>query len=144
MRLVESAPGLLPKIAISAALISLVVVSIHLAPPPSPPYKMVDEVALRPSLWDGERVRVHGWVKPGTIIHATADLHVFTLERSGEAMRVWYRGPLPDTFKDQSEAIVLGTVLREGGTWWLSAVEVMTKCGQKYEGDPVIRNTEFR
>jgi cytochrome c-type biogenesis protein CcmE len=144
MRHVEPAPGMLPKIAISAALIALVVVSIHLAPEPSPPYKMVDEVALRPTRWDGERVRLHGWVKPGTIVHVANDLHVFTLQRNGEAMRIWYRGTVPDTFKDQSEAIVLGTVLREDGTWWLAATELMTKCGGRYEGDPRIRNSKFQ
>lgn len=145
MRHFELAPGLLPKIAISVALIALVMVTIHLAPAPSPPYKMVDEVALRPSSWEGERVRLHGWVKPGTIVHVANDLHVFTLQRNGESMRIWYRGIVPDTFKDQSEAIVLGTVLHEDGTWWLAATELMTKCGGKYEADPaVMRNKKFQ
>ena len=135
---------MLPKIAISAALIALAVVSIHLAPEPSPPYKMVDEVAMRPLAWEGERVRLHGWVKPGTIVHVANDLRVFTLQRNGESMQVWYRGLVPDTFRDQSEAIVLGTVLHEDGRWWLVASELMTKCGGKYEGDPQIRNTRFQ
>jgi cytochrome c-type biogenesis protein CcmE len=144
MRHVEPAPGLLPKIAISVALIALVIVTIHLAPAPSPPYKMVDEVALRPEMWDGDRVRLHGWVKAGTIVHVANDLHVFTLERNGAWIRIWYRGLVPDTFKDQSEAIVLGRVLREDGTWWVSATELMTKCGGKYEGDVNRENTKFQ
>ncbi len=143
MRHVEPAPGLLPKIAISVALIALVMVTIHLAPAPSPPYKMVDEVALRPAPWSGERVRLHGWVKAGTIVHVANDLHVFTLERNGESMRIWYRGTVPDTFKDQAEAIVLGTVLREDGTWWLAATELMTKCGGKYDSNPNLKNPKF-
>lgn len=143
MRHVEPTPGILPKIAISAALISLAMVAVHLAPAPSPPYKMVDEVAIRPAPWDGERVRLHGWVKPGTIIHIRSDLHVFTLERHGQALRVWYRGYVPDTFRDQAEAVVSGTVLREDGTWWVSATELMTKCGGKYEGR-AIQNTKFQ
>jgi cytochrome c-type biogenesis protein CcmE len=88
-------------------------------------------------------VRLHGWIKAGTIIHVGSDLHAFTLQRNGQAMRVWYRGQVPDTFRDQSEAIVLGTVLREDGTWWLSATEVMTKCGGKYDGGSRNRNTKF-
>ncbi|MEO7096122.1 MAG: cytochrome c maturation protein CcmE, partial [Polyangiales bacterium] len=109
-----------------------------------PPYKMVDEVALRPMRWDGERVRLHGWVKAGSIVHVANDLHVFTLGRNGESMRIWYRGTVPDTFKDQSEAIVLGTVLREDGVWWLAATELMTKCGGKYEGNPNLKDTKFQ
>jgi cytochrome c-type biogenesis protein CcmE len=143
MRHVEPAPGMLPKIAISAALIALATAVAHLAPEPRPPYMMVDEVAIRPVPWDGERVRLHGWIKAGTIIHVGSDLHAFTLQRNGQAMRVWYRGQVPDTFRDQSEAIVLGTVLREDGTWWLSATEVMTKCGGKYDGGSRNRNTKF-
>jgi cytochrome c-type biogenesis protein CcmE len=61
---------------------------------------------------------------------------VFTLEGAGGSMRIWYRGILPDTFRDQAEAVVLGTVVREDGTWWLAATELMTKCGGKYDGSP--------
>ncbi len=144
MRYAEPPPGILPKVAISAALIALAVVAIHLAPEPSPPYTMVDEVALRPARWDGERVRVHGWVTPGTIVHVGADLHVFSLQRNGQSLRIWYRGPVPDTFIDQSEAVLLGTVVKEDGTWWLAATDLRTKCGGKYDGSERFKDAKYR
>lgn len=144
MRHAESTPGTLPKIAISAALIALVVAAIHLAPAPRPPYEMVDAVMRAPARWEGERVRIHGWVKPGTIREVTSDLHVFTLYRAGYAVRVWHHGAVPDTMRDGSEVIVDGTVDRAGKAWWVSSTAVFAKCPTKYEGFPVGPPERFR
>lgn len=141
MRHVETTPGTLPKIAISAALIALAIAAIHLAPAPTPPYKMVDEVARSVAHWDGKRVRLHGGVRPGTIVHVTDSVHVFTLQRNGEAMRIWHTGAVPDTFHDGAEVIVSGTVQGR----WVSSTEVFAKCATRYEGQfPVGPRTKFQ
>ncbi len=135
MRHAESTPGLMPKIAISAALIALAVTAIHLAPAPTPPYRMVDDVASDPASWEGRTVRLHGWVKPGSIVHITSDFTIFTLERRGHALRVWHTGPVTDLLRDQYEVVVTGRVERAGRAVWVASTDVFGKCASKYGGE---------
>ncbi len=144
MRNAELPPGILPKIAISAGLIALVVAAVHLAPAPAPPYKMVDEVVRSPDAWEGKRVRLHGWIKPGSIVRVTNDLNLFTIQRGGLALRVWHAGPVPDTLRDGWEVIATGRIERERGRLWLASDEVMGKCATRYEGFPVSPPERFR
>src|ERR1041384_6531516 len=76
------------------------------------------------------RLRVAGNVLPGSIrqVGTSAD---FTLVENGEIVRVKYKGsePPPDTFKDNSQALVLGTYGKDGV---FHATELQAKCASKY------------
>jgi cytochrome c-type biogenesis protein CcmE len=106
---------------------------------PQPSYFLVEDLSasgLRAH--EGEDLRVHGFVVAGTIAQHLADpsTHSFMLASRGVALRVVLHGALPDTFKDQSEAVVTGRLVQRDGHWTLEGDEVMTKCGGKYEGTP--------
>ena len=83
-----------------------------------------------------KRLRVGGNVVPGSI-HQSGTFADFTLvevdpqtkERS--ELRVSYKGsePPPDTFKDNSQALVLGELGKDGV---FHAREIQAKCASKY------------
>jgi cytochrome c-type biogenesis protein CcmE len=79
-------------------------------------------------------LRVAGNVAPGSIhrIGAGAD---FQLIEQGKLLTVQYRGsePPPDTFKDDSQALAVGTYGHDGV---FHATEVQAKCASKYAPAP--------
>jgi len=143
MPIVETPPGMIARVAASAVLIGAALTAMHLAPAPTPPYKMVDQVAFRPAFWEGQRLSIHGYVVAGTIVDVTPNIHGFVLMKNGARLRVWYDGELPDTFRDQSEAVVSGTLRHEDDGWLFDASQLSTKCGGKYEGGPREKSTKF-
>src|SRR5262245_27748693 len=77
------------------------------------------------------RLRVAGTVVPGSIEHQGFQTR-FRIEQAGTVIPVLYTGkdPLPDTFKDESQAVVEGTYHRDGT---FEAGKVQAKCASKYE-----------
>jgi cytochrome c-type biogenesis protein CcmE len=79
-------------------------------------------------------LRVAGNVQPGSIhrIGAGAD---FKLVEQGKLLQVEYRGsePPPDTFKDDAQALAVGTFGHDGV---FHATEVQAKCASKYAPAP--------
>lgn len=75
-------------------------------------------------------LRVAGIIQPGSI-HRNGTNADFVLDQSGRTLRVDYRGsePPPDTFKDNAQALALGTLGRDGV---FHASEVQAKCASKY------------
>jgi cytochrome c-type biogenesis protein CcmE len=126
------------KVLVSALGIGLAAAVMYYTPSPAPPYKMVDDVVDHLADFDGTTLRVHGYVRAGSIVRLTPNLAVFAVEKQGKQLVVWHDGPLPDTFKDQSEVIATGTLRGEV----MTADVVMAKCAVKYEGGPV-RTTRF-
>ena len=80
------------------------------------------------------RMRVSGTVRPGSIARYTGRVD-FVLEEQGKPLAVSYTGtePLPDTFVDNSQALVEGK-LAANGTF--VAEKVQAKCASKYEPAP--------
>lgn len=76
------------------------------------------------------RLRVAGIVQPGSIRRSGTNAE-FTLLEEGRTMRVSYKGsePPPDTFKDESQALVEGTYGRDGV---FHAKKIQAKCASKY------------
>ena len=115
-------------------------------------YKMVDELMTQPGQsgettvderWVGKTMRVHGYVEAGSIkedIVAQKTVRTFTLEHKGKTIKVKHEGPKPDTFKDLSEVVAKGTIVKEGDRYVLEATELMAKCPSKYEGAPGNKN----
>ena len=80
------------------------------------------------------RIRVGGTVAPGSIRRVTGRVD-FVLEGEGKALPVSYVGtePLPDTFIDKSQALVEGSLAKNGS---FVAEHVQAKCASKYEAAP--------
>jgi cytochrome c-type biogenesis protein CcmE len=101
-------------------------------------YHLVDDlVASGLRAHEGEVVRVHGYVVTGSLERLDGDdaLHRFLLVWGGVALRAEVRGPLPDTFRDQAEVIVTGTLVQRDG-WRIEGTAVIAKCSDRYEAGP--------
>jgi cytochrome c-type biogenesis protein CcmE len=75
-------------------------------------------------------LRVAGNVQPGSITRDGAHAN-FTLIEQGKTLRVSYIGaePPPDTFKDDSQALAIGTYGHDGS---FHATQLQAKCASKY------------
>ncbi len=79
-------------------------------------------------------LRVAGNVAPGSIHRAGANAN-FTLLEQGKTLNVVYQGsePPPDTFKDDAQALAIGTYGRDGV---FHATQLQAKCASKYAPAP--------
>jgi cytochrome c-type biogenesis protein CcmE len=79
-------------------------------------------------------LRVAGNVAPGSIERSGTNAS-FTLLEQGKTLRVAYRGtePPPDTFKDDAQALAIGTYGRDGV---FHANQLQAKCASKYAPAP--------
>jgi cytochrome c-type biogenesis protein CcmE len=96
--------------------------------------------------YKGKALKVHGFVEAGSIVEAIVNQEqkrTFVLQKAGKKIRVFSTGPVPDTFKDQSEVVASGRLLASGDTqirtdseqaWVVESTELMAKCPSKYEG----------
>jgi len=75
-------------------------------------------------------LRVAGNVAPGSI-HRVGTNADFTLLEQGKVLRVDYKGaePPPDTFKDDAQALAVGTFGHDGV---FHATQLQAKCASKY------------
>src|SRR5665213_2427165 len=75
-------------------------------------------------------LRVAGNVEPGSIERAGTNT-TFVLLEQGRKLEVNYQGaePPPDTFKDDAQALAVGTYGRDGV---FHATELQAKCASKY------------
>jgi cytochrome c-type biogenesis protein CcmE len=80
------------------------------------------------------RMRLGGTVQPGTIRRLSGRID-FVLQGEGKTLPVSYVGsdPLPDTFVDNSQALVEGRPAPDGR---FVAEHVQAKCASKYEAAP--------
>jgi len=87
-------------------------------------HKMDDSVYTK-------HLRVSGVVQPGSI-HAAGTGADFVMVEKGQTLKVSYKGsePPPDTFKDNSKALAIGTMGRDGV---FHASELQAQCASKYE-----------
>jgi len=77
-----------------------------------------------------KNLRVAGNVAPGSITRFGPNAQ-FTLLEQGKTLRVDYQGaePPPDTFKDDAQALAIGTFGRDGT---FHATQLQAKCASKY------------
>src|ERR1700760_465628 len=78
-------------------------------------YKTIPELAKMGSTAQGQRLRVGGDVQPGSIRKDAAQVS-FVLHQGPEILKVVYSGtdPLPDTFRDNANALADGRLGAEG------------------------------
>jgi cytochrome c-type biogenesis protein CcmE len=81
-----------------------------------------------------QRIRVAGNVQNGSIERMPGRID-FVLVEQGKTLQVSYAGrdPLPDTFKDGSQALVEGKMMPDNR---FVAEQVQAKCASKYESVP--------
>src|ERR1700744_3909940 len=79
-------------------------------------------------------LRVAGNVAPGSI-HRVGTNATFDLLEQGHKLSVVYQGsePPPDTFKDDAQALAVGTYSRDGV---FHATQLQAKCASKYAPAP--------
>jgi cytochrome c-type biogenesis protein CcmE len=84
-------------------------------------------------------LRVAGDVAPHSIERSGTNAH-FVLSEQGHTLQVSYQGiePPPDTFKDGSQALAMGTYGRDGV---FHATELQAKCASKYAAAKPAPNT---
>jgi cytochrome c-type biogenesis protein CcmE len=95
-------------------------------------YKHVDEVMVDPQPWYGKKLQVHGFVAPKSWVQKPGSLEYrFKVQSNGHVVQAYYTGILPDTFKEDSEVVLKGTLGPDG----LHVVPdgVVAKCPSKYE-----------
>ena len=123
-------------------------------------YRMVDDL-LKDDLasWQGKELKVHGWVLSNSIktqMQGQEMLRTFVLQKDGKKIRVFTTGPVPDTFKDQSEVVAtghivpatqkqqmaaaLGVPLEQDIKYVVDATDLQAKCPSKYDGPQSNKN----
>jgi cytochrome c-type biogenesis protein CcmE len=95
-------------------------------------YKHVDEVMTNPEAWQGKRLQLHGFVVPESIMRRPDTLDWrFKVQSNGHIVNASYTGIVPDTFKDEAEVVLKGTLTQDG--FHVQEDGVMAKCPSKYE-----------
>jgi len=99
-------------------------------------YKHVDEVMVDRAAWEGKALQLHGFVVPGSIKRKADSLdYIFKVQSNGAVVDARYSGIVPDTFQDDSEVVLKGTLTPTG--FETSPNGVMAKCPSKYEAAAV-------
>jgi cytochrome c-type biogenesis protein CcmE len=93
-------------------------------------YKHVDEVMADPEPWYGKKLQLHGFAKEVTRKPSSLEYR-FQVESNGQVVTATYKGVAPDTFKDDAEVVLKGTLSPEG--FVVAPNGVMAKCPSKYE-----------
>lgn len=95
-------------------------------------YKHVDEVMQQPADWYGKKLQLHGYIVPNSVFVNRKTLEYrFKVQSNGHVVDARYTGVVPDTFKDDAEVVLKGTLAHEGFT--VARDGVMAKCPSKYE-----------
>ena len=95
-------------------------------------YKHVEEVMVSPQPWYGKRLQIHGFVAPNSWVQKPGSLEYrFKVQSKGQVVQAYYTGILPDTFKEDSEVVLKGTLGPDG--FHVNPDGVIAKCPSKYE-----------
>jgi cytochrome c-type biogenesis protein CcmE len=95
-------------------------------------YKHVHEIAGQHEQWYGKNMQLHGFVAKDSILTNRQTLEWrFTVQSEGHSVPVFYKGLVPDTFKDEAEVVLKGTLQADG--FHVSPGGVVAKCPSKYE-----------
>lgn len=91
-------------------------------------YKHVDEVMAQPEPWYGKPLQIHGYARD---IRRKRDSleYSFEMHKDGHVVHASYTGIVPDTFKNDSEVVLQGTLTPDG----FHATGMTAKCPSKYE-----------
>ena len=92
----------------------------------------VEEVMGEPEAWYGKRLQLHGFVVKDSILRKRDSLdYRFKIESQGAVVDARYTGIVPDTFQNNSEVVIKGTLGPDG--FDVAPNGIMAKCPSKYE-----------
>jgi cytochrome c-type biogenesis protein CcmE len=91
-------------------------------------YKHVEEVMVQPEPWYGKPLQIHGYAKNVTRKRDSLEYR-FEMHSKGQVVQASYTGIVPDTFKNDSEVVLQGTLGPDG----FHATSMTAKCPSKYE-----------
>jgi len=91
-------------------------------------YKHVEEVMGQPDVWYGKPLQIHGYAKNVTRTRDSLKYR-FEMHSKGQVVQAFYTGIVPDTFKNDSEVVLQGTLGPDG----FHATGMTAKCPSKYE-----------
>jgi cytochrome c-type biogenesis protein CcmE len=96
-------------------------------------YITVEEFGAMQGTLQGKTFKVAGDVVPGSIDRSQSPMQ-FLISSNGKTLRVRYVGKdvIPDTFKDESKAVVEGDLGQDG---IFQARRIEAKCASKYEAE---------
>lgn len=95
-------------------------------------YKHVDEVVANPEAWQGKRLQLHGFIVRDSIMRRRDSFEYrFQIQSKGKVLAARYTGIVPDTFTDDAEVVLKGTLEADG--FRVAPNGVMAKCPSKYE-----------
>jgi cytochrome c-type biogenesis protein CcmE len=98
-------------------------------------YIHVDEVMGQPAEWYGKKLQLHGYIVPDSVFVNKRTLEYrFKVHSNGKTVDARYTGVVPDTFKDDAEVVLKGTLAADGFS--VARNGVMAKCPSKYEPKP--------
>ncbi|MBI4886821.1 MAG: cytochrome c maturation protein CcmE [Acidobacteria bacterium] len=95
-------------------------------------YKHVEEVTSQPDAWYGKPLQIHGFARDIRRKRDSLD-YSFEMHSKGQVVRATYTGIVPDTFKNESEVVLSGTLTADG----FHATGMTAKCPSKYEPQAV-------
>jgi cytochrome c-type biogenesis protein CcmE len=99
-------------------------------------YKHVEEIMGNPEAWQGRKLQLHGFVVPESILRRRDSLdYRFQVQNKGLVVSATYSGVVPDTFRDEAEVVLKGTLQADG--FHVEPNGVMAKCPSKYEAQRV-------
>jgi cytochrome c-type biogenesis protein CcmE len=82
---------------------------------------------VHPEPWYGKKLQLHGFVVPDSIKRTRNGLDwQFKVQSNGQIVDATYRGVVPDTFKNDAEVVLKGTLSTEG--FAVVPNGVMAKC----------------
>lgn len=130
------------KLALTAAILSGAGFLLYSSTSNAQHYVLVD-VLLSDGLaqYKDKQIKVAGYVQAGTIATATVDQQTrrtFVLQRQGKRIRVFVTGPVPDTFKDNSETLATGRLVRASDLQQV-ADDICKNASSKQRGDCPVR-----
>ena len=102
-------------------------------------YKNLADVLPDRQTWEGKPLQVHGYVVPGSRMRKPDTLEwKFKVQNNparasepGGTVDAMYTGIVPDTFKDEAEVVLKGTLGPDG--FHVVKDGVVAKCPSKYE-----------
>jgi cytochrome c-type biogenesis protein CcmE len=94
-------------------------------------YKHVDELMANPAAWYGKPLQVHGFAKDVRRKRDSLE-YSFEMHNKGQVLHASYTGIVPDTFKNDAEVVLQGTLTEDG----FQATGMTAKCPSKYEPQP--------
>jgi hypothetical protein len=124
---------------------------------PDRTYVMVDDLMARRETSGDRDLEIHGWIRPGTIVHRGA-MTALVLEKDGRQVHVIGDLRATDCLRDQAELVVAGQLVAARAMAGpiaelklvvaddvvFDAVAMSCKCASMYQGRPEPLDTTFR